>query len=66
MMELKAAPGACEEASMLSYLSYVPCNKPAARMVKHGAKIYRMCAACADHNIRNRRGQDMGKFNDPA
>jgi hypothetical protein len=62
-VELKAGPGRCEEASLLSRERYIPCNAPAMRMVKLRKEgPYRMCAACADHNVRNRGGQDVGPY----
>jgi len=55
MAELKAGPGRCEEASTLSREFYVPCNAPATLLVKNrDPRPYRMCAACADHNVHNR------------
>jgi hypothetical protein len=49
----------CQEASMLSFHSYIPCGAKAVAIVyqrKDGRKYY-MCAACTDHNVRNRGGQ---------
>ena len=48
----------CEEASVLSKETYIPCGQPAAEIVWHNKdrRAYRMCAPCADHNIRNRGG----------
>lgn len=40
----------------------VPCGQPGAKVVFHqhdGRNVYVMCAACADHNIRNRRGIEL-------
>lgn len=64
MIELKAKPGCCEEAAIcLSF--YAPCNKPAEHVVhwpgRSDAPI-RMCAACADHNVRNRGGAILRPF----
>ncbi len=47
----------CEEASILSRETYIPCGAPAAAIVWHahdGKHIYLMCLACAWHNVRNR------------
>lgn len=43
---------------------YVPCNKPAETLVYHKRddRTYRMCEMCADHNIRNRGGEDRGDY----
>lgn len=68
-MNLKAEPGGCEEASPLSHSFYIPCNAPAAYVVKNRDPTpYRMCAQCADHNVRNRGATIVGPFkrrNDP-
>ncbi len=63
-MELKAKPGGCEEASPQSGEYYIPCNRPAVRMVKNRdpQSPYRMCAMCADHNVRNRGAEDVGPY----
>jgi hypothetical protein len=63
-VELRAQPDRCEEASHLSKQSYIPCNAPAVRVVFHKRDnyAYRMCAPCADHNIRNRGGEDRGPY----
>lgn len=56
-MGLKAAPGCCEEASVASHDTYIPCNRPARYMVgfRHSsAGPYRMCTSCAEHNVSNR------------
>lgn len=67
MADLKARPGCCEEASVHSTNAYIPCNAPAVRLVgyKSGEGPYRMCAACADHNVRNRNGIDKGPYEAP-
>lgn len=46
----------CQEASVFSIHSYVPCGCPAVAIVYHtrDARGYLMCLGCADHNIRNR------------
>lgn len=56
-MTLKAPPpgSRCEEASPLSHKVFIPCGRPAVVIVKtRDPKPYNMCAACADHNVRNR------------
>ena len=58
---LEARPGCCQEASPNSRSYYIPCNSPARKIVAfvHDNKVtegpYRMCEACAWHNV-NRRG----------
>ena len=48
----------CQEASSLSVATYVACGQPATKVVDNGDRcVYLMCAACADHNVRNRRGR---------
>lgn len=64
-LDLKAAPGRCEEASALSGERYIPCNAPAESMVgwpARGEGPYRMCAGCADHNVKNRGATLVGPF----
>lgn len=47
----------CQEASSLSQGEYVPCGRPAVKIVDNGDEHpYWMCFNCADHNIRNRGG----------
>lgn len=58
MAELKADPGCCEEASVASHETYIPCNQPATchvAFVRTGEGPYRMCSPCAAHNTSNRR-----------
>lgn len=60
---LEASPNGCEEASVLSRQYYIPCNRPATRLIKlRELKPARMCEMCADHNIRNRGATDVGPF----
>jgi hypothetical protein len=68
MTELKAAPGCCEEASTLSAQFYIPCNRPATRMIRNTDQQspYRMCEMCADHNVKNRSATDAGPYTGPA
>lgn len=55
MIDLKAKPLCCEEASPRSHGFYIPCDRPAKFMVKNrDLQPYRMCEMCADHNVRNR------------
>lgn len=68
MPDLKAKEGCCEEASLMSKRFYIPCNAPAAFIVKHDGRDegpYRMCAACADHNVRNRGGRVVETLSPP-
>jgi len=55
-LDLKAGEGCCEEASNWSVSYYIPCNAPATKMVysPRDKRAYRMCDACAHHNIKNR------------
>lgn len=58
-MQLKAHPGRCEEASILSGQYYIPCNGPAVAIVGwtgRGDTPIRMCEMCEWHNIKNRGG----------
>jgi hypothetical protein len=64
-MKLKAKPGCCEEASMLSGNFYIPCNAPATCVVGwkgRNEKPIRMCEMCADHNLRHRGGEKLYEF----
>lgn len=59
MLDLKAKPGCCEEAA-LGVPFYAPCNQPAVAIVGwkgRSDKPIRMCAACMDHNLKNRGGE---------
>jgi hypothetical protein len=64
MVTLTANPWGCEEASILSHSFYIPCNRPATRLIKNSdpQSPYRMCDECADHNVRNRGAEDVGPF----
>lgn len=46
----------CQEASTASGATYIPCGEDGTKLVlsERGQRIYVMCDACADHNIRNR------------
>jgi hypothetical protein len=50
---------ACQEASILSRETYIPCGVLGAAVVWHGKdrRAYVMCAPCAWHNVRNRGGR---------
>lgn len=64
-MELKADDNCCEEASILSTNTYIPCNAPAVSIVGwkgRSDKPIRMCRECANHNIRNRGGELIGPY----
>ena len=54
MIELKAKEGCCEEASFMSREFYIPCNRPATKVMysERDDRNYRMCDMCADHNTR--------------
>lgn len=58
--ELKAGPGRCEEASMMSREKYIPCNQPATTLIDTGGQTLRMCDMCADHSVRNRGMKRVG------
>lgn len=60
---ITAKPGTCEEASMFAPPGcYLPCGNPAVTRVHHRRddRTYNMCEMCADHNIKNRGGEDRG------
>lgn len=59
-MALKAKFACCEEAALLPFPGYIPCNKPAVALVGWKGRSddpIRMCSMCLDHNIRNRGGE---------
>ncbi len=66
-VELVAKPGCCEEASIQSHEFYIPCNKPAENFVSYprDKREYRMCAACTDHNVKNRGAVLLRKYDGP-
>lgn len=66
-VEMKAIVNGCEEASPASRYHYIPCNVPAERNIYHPRekRTYRMCAACARHNVKNRGAIDKGPFHPP-
>lgn len=49
----------CQEASVLSFATYIPCGAPAGAVVWHekDKRAYIMCAECAWHNVKNRGGR---------
>lgn len=49
----------CEEASLLSKETYLPCGQPATHVIYHrrDKRAYLMCMPCAWHNAHNRGGQ---------
>lgn len=49
----------CQEASPLSFVSYIPCGNQAIALIWHDRdrRVYPMCAGCADHNLSNRGGK---------
>lgn len=51
--------GNCEEASSMSRNFYISCSAPSTMAVYHKKDdtTYRMCDACAYHNVRNRGGE---------
>lgn len=66
MLELKAKTGCCEEAHVSSGAFYIPCNEPAVSVVKtRDEKPYRMCAACTNHNVKNRGAKLIGTYDGP-
>jgi hypothetical protein len=67
MPELKAKDHCCEEAAILppGMDFYAPCNQPAVSIVGwkgRDDKPIRMCAVCAEHNVRNRGGEIVGPY----
>jgi hypothetical protein len=62
---LKAKPGCCEEASTLSHNFYIPCNRPATKIIASREGELRMCDACADHSVRNRGMKFVRDYDGP-
>ena len=50
---------ACQEASILSRETFIPCGAPGAAVVwlERDKRAYVMCAPCAWHNVKNRGGR---------
>lgn len=63
---LKAKPGCCEEASTLSHNFYIPCNRPATKIIDARGEYLRMCDGCADHSVRNRGMKLVRVYDGPA
>lgn len=64
-VELKASMDGCEEASLLSKERYIPCNRPAKHIVGWKGRSetpVRMCAICADHNVKHRNGYIVREY----
>jgi hypothetical protein len=65
---LVAKPHCCEEASLNSLQFYIPCNNPAVSVVgwrgRNDSPV-RMCAFCADHNVKNRGGYIAEPYTGP-
>jgi len=51
----------CEEASMFSRETFIPCGDRATSIVWHNKdkRAYAMCFGCADHNVKNRGGIEL-------
>lgn len=68
-LELKAKEHCCEEAAIgMPVPIYVPCNQPAVNIVGwkgRSDKPIRMCEFCTDHNVRNRGGEIISKYEAP-
>lgn len=59
-----AKPDGCQECVMGAPF-YVPCNRPATRLIawpRRGEGPYRMCDRCAGHNTKNRGATDVGSY----
>lgn len=64
---IKAQPHCCEEAALGMGDAYLPCNRPATKMIdvnRPGSTEgpYRMCDACADHSVKNRGMKELGPY----
>ena len=54
----------CEEASMFSKETYIPCaQQPVVAIIWHNGdrRAYTMCFGCADHNVKNRGGIELAR-----
>jgi len=68
MVDIKANPNCCEEASLLSRNYYIPCNRPAVCIVGWKGRSdtpIRMCEMCTDHNVKNRGGEIIRAYEVP-
>ncbi len=55
MKDARGRERVCQEASPLSLATLIACGRPAAAIIDNGDEHpYWMCAACADHNVKNR------------
>jgi hypothetical protein len=62
---LEAKPDCCQATALGMGDAYIPCNKPATKVVKpkgRGEGSYRMCDMCADHSLRNRGFKLVGSY----
>ena len=61
-MGIEAKVGCCQEQADGPFEVYIPCNRPAVKLVYHerDKRAYRMCEQHAWHNIENRGGIDKG------
>ena len=67
MLDVKAKEHCCEECAILppGMNFYMPCNKPATKMIGWPARKegpYRMCDDCAWHSVKNRGATEMGSY----
>ncbi len=66
---LKAKEHCCEEAALGMGDAYIPCNKPATKIIRPrkdgGEPDLRMCDFCADHSLRNRGMILVGPYVNP-
>lgn len=65
---LKAKEHCCEEAALGMGDAYIPCNKPATKIIRprhNGEPDLRMCDFCADHSVRNRGMTLVGPYAAP-
>jgi len=67
-MILEAKPHCCQEASLQSHETYIPCNAPAVNIVGwigRDDKPIRMCQFCSNHNVANRGGYVVEPYTGP-
>lgn len=65
---IKAKEHCCEEAALGMGDAYIPCNKPATKIIRTnhaGEPDLRMCDFCADHSVRNRGMTLVGPYVSP-
>ena len=58
---IEAKKHCCEECVM-GMPMYIPCNKPATKIIAADGTTYRMCDACADHSVNNRGLELIGTY----